>query len=80
MVESKGVYRINLGGGDNMRKPQNLNCKFKKFGFLDILKAHIQSNYLTRTTLSYLQTKLAEKKQETNFIMFSILQLQFWKV
>ena len=52
------------GGG------QTLNCKFKTFGFLDTLKVHIQSNYLASTTLSRLQTKLAEKKQ-TIFFMSS---------
>ena len=40
---------------------QNLNCKIKTFGFLDI-KVHKQSNYLAITTQSLLQTKLAEKK------------------
>ena len=52
---TKGVYRNKSGGGG-----QNLNCKFKTFGFLDTLKVHIQSNYLTSTTLSLLQTELAE--------------------
>ena len=42
------------GGG------QNLKYKFKTFGFLDTFKVHIQSNYLTDTTLSLLQTELAE--------------------
>ena len=43
------------GGG------RNLNCKLKTFDFLTTLKVHIQSNYLATTTLSLLQTKLAEK-------------------
>ena len=29
---------------------EDLNCKFKTFGFLDSLKVHIQSNYITSTT------------------------------
>ena len=41
----------------------NLNCKLKTFGFMDTLKVHIQSNYLPTTTLSLLQTKLAEKPE-----------------
>ena len=45
---------MNIGGRPNM------NGKFKTFGFLDTLKVHIQSNYLTSTTLSLLQTKLAK--------------------
>ena len=57
------------GGG------QNLNCKLKTFGFLVTLKVHIQSNYLAGTTLSLLQTKLAEKK-----LMFFTLQFQILKV
>ena len=32
------------------RRGGDLNCKFKTFGFLDTLKVHIQSNYITSTT------------------------------
>ena len=52
-----------------MCKMQNLNCKCITFGFLDTLKVHIQANYLVSTTLSLLQIKLVEKKQQTNFFM-----------
>jgi len=38
-----------------------MNRKFKTFGFLDTFKVHIQSNYLTSTASSLLQTKLAKK-------------------
>ena len=58
-MQCKGVYRKkSRGGGANF---QNLNRKFKTFGFLDTLNVHIQSNYLTSTTISLLQTKIAEK-------------------
>ena len=70
MVESKGVYR----GGEQYAQTAKFELYIKKIWLLEYC---IQSNYLTRTTLSYLQTKLAEKKQETNFIKFSTLQLQF---
>ena len=56
-TKAKGVYRNMSKGG----RGQNLNCKFKTFGFLDTLNVHIQSNYLTSTTLSLIQTKLAGK-------------------
>ena len=51
-------------------------CKFKTFDFLDTLKGHIQSNYHANNTLSLLQTKLGEKKQQTNFFMLFTLQFQ----
>ena len=51
-TNSRAYTEINLGGG------QNLNGKFKTFGFLDIwhkykdaLKVHIQFNYLACTIL-----------------------------
>ena len=55
--ESKGVYRNKSRGRQDMREAQggggqNLNRKFKTLGFLDTLKVHIQSNYLTDTTFS----------------------------
>ena len=61
---------LNLGGGG-----QNMNRKFKTFGTLDPLKVHIQFNYLTSTTLSILQTKLAN----FFFILFT-LKFQIRKV
>jgi len=54
----RAYTEINLtgrGGG------QNLNCKFKTFGFLDTFKG-THTNYLANTTLSLLQTKLAKKQ------------------
>ena len=54
----------------------NLNCKLKTFGFMDTLKVHIQSNYLTSTTLSLIQTKLAEKP-ETNFLCSLLFSFRF---
>ena len=58
------------------RGGQNSNCKFITLGFLDIrhkykiLKRHTYSpnNYLLSTTLSLLQTKLAEKKHCFQFL------------
>ena len=69
----KGVHTNKSRGGG-----QNLNCKFKTFGFLDTLKVHIQSNYLANTTLSLLQTKLAGKNSELIFfpLHFSVLDLK----
>ena len=70
---NKGVHRNkSMGGPEFVFVPhpprssyrgggKNLNCKFKTFGLLDTLKVHIQTNYLTRTNFSLLQTKLAEK-------------------
>jgi len=60
------------------RGGQTLNCKFKTFGFLDTLMVHIQSNYLASTTLSRLQTKLAEKKANKFFYVlhFSVSDLK----
>ena len=66
--------RIQGGGLKFARSAKNLNCKFKTFGILDTLKVHIQSNYPTSSTLSLLQTKLAEKKNY--FFMFFTLQFQ----
>ena len=40
-----------------------------KFGFLDTLKVHIQSNYLSSTNLSLLQTKQAEKNSKLIFLI-----------
>ena len=51
---------------------QNLNCKFQTFGFLDTVKEHIQSNYLPIATLSLLKTKLAEIKQQTIYLFFTL--------
>ena len=51
------------GGG------QNLNCKFKTFGFLDTVKVH--TNYHTSTTFYLIQTRLA-KKQQSNFLCSSL--------
>ena len=52
----RAYTEINLGGGKICVKRkgggQNLNRKFKTLGFLDTLKVHIQSNYLTDTTFS----------------------------
>ena len=52
-------------------------CKFKTFDFLDTLKGHIQSNYHANNTLSLLQTKLGEKKQQTNFLCSSLFSFRF---
>ena len=50
-MQCKGVYRKkSMGGG------QNLNRKFKTFGFLDTVKVHKQSNYLIQVLL-YLSFK-----------------------
>ena len=72
---SKGVQR-----GEIFATPppswQNLNCKFETCGFLDNLKVHIQSNYLTSTTLSLLQTKLAEKTAN-KFLCSSLFSFKF---
>ena len=69
---------INLGGP--LRAPrgggQNLKRKFKTVGFLDTLKVHIQSNYLTSTTSSPNQTKLAEKNSKLIFLILFTLQFQ----
>ena len=75
-----------LGGGD-ARSPhsgaprggQTLNCKLKTFCFLDTLKVHVQSKTLASTTLSLLQTKLAEKNSKLIFMLLP-LQFQIWKV
>ena len=58
--------KINLGGGGpKMREAKFFFAKFEKLILniwlnLDILKGHIKSNYLTSTTSSQIQTKLAE--------------------
>ena len=49
----------------------HLNCKFIIFGFLDTLKVHIQSNYLTSPTMSLLQTKPPGKKTTNYFFSCS---------
>ena len=81
---AKGVHR-NKSGGGNMTPPctkkflggrKNLNRKFKTFGFLDTLKVNIQYNYLTSTTLSLLQTKLAEKTANYFFHVLQSLDLK----
>ena len=87
LKRSKGVYINKSRGGKyakrNIISPplrssqggQNLNCKFKTFGFLDdldTLKVHIQSSYLASTTLSLLQTKIAEKNTKLIFICSSL--------
>ena len=63
----KGVYRKYKGdkiwseelGG----RGQNLNNKFKTFDFLDTLKVHIRSNYLTSIRSIYTSNKTIRKKQ-----------------
>ena len=81
-LKSRAYTEIIVGGGEICAKRtfflppsppssswgggQNLNCKLKTFGFLDTLKVHIQFNYLA-SIVSLLQTKLAKKKQQTNF-------------
>ena len=50
---------------------QNFNCKLKTFGLLDTLKVHMQSIYPT-STLSLLQTKIAEKNTKLIFICSSL--------
>ena len=57
-----------------------LNCKYNTFGFLNTLKVHIQSNYLTRTTLSLLQTKRAEKNSKLIFYVLHSLVSDFKSV
>ena len=52
--------RIPDGGG------QNLNCKFKTFGFIDTLKLHkLQAN--TLQLLLYLSFKQNQKKKSANY-------------
>ena len=64
---SKGAHRNKSRGAKQFLCPstrssyggggwQNLNCKFKTFGFLDTLKVYIQYNYLT-SKLLYLSFK-----------------------
>ena len=72
----KGFFRNKFRGS---KYGQNLNCKFKTFGFLDTLKIHLQSNYLTSTTLSLLQTKLAEKESKLIFLCSSLFSFRIKK-
>ena len=89
-----GVYRNKCWEGEqNMRKAQhflcpplrasreggqNLNCKFKTFGFLDTLKVHVQLPFKDYLISPWDKTR--RKKQQIN--LFNTLQFQFqiWKV
>ena len=47
----------------------NLNCKLKTFGFMDTLKVHIQSNYLTCTT----SNKTSRKNSTRFYVLHSLV-------
>ena len=79
MADIKGVYKNNYKGG-----VANINCKCKTFGFSWIIFMYTYSPITLQLYkyyfISLLQTKLAEKKQQTNFYMLFTLQFQIWKV
>ena len=57
---------------------QNLNCKFKTFGFLDTLKVHVQLPF--KDYLISPWDKTSRKKQQINLFNTLHFQFQIWKV
>ena len=67
MVWSRAYTEINIRAKyarseELWGRGQNLNNKFKTFDFLDTLKVHIRSNYLTSIRSIYTSNKTIRKK------------------
>ena len=86
---ARAFTEINVGGGwrnpphlGTPKRGQNLNFKFKTFGFLDTSKIHMSHTVQLPYKYYFISpsNKTGRKKQQTKFFMFFTRQFQILKV